>query len=79
MSRQQLRKQKRDLSKKVGKLKAVHGELKTGKLSGVRRKLAFKNLFRLQNELMAAGVIQRPGFFQRAWGRLKATGALIWR
>lgn len=79
MSRQQKRKQKRDLSKKVGKLKAVHNEITTGKLHGPRRSLAFKNLFRLQHELMEAGVIKKPSAFKRAWGSIKATLGVLWR
>ena len=79
LSRQQRRKRKRDLSRQVGKLKAVHNEITTGALKGPRRKLAFKQFFRLQHELMVAGVIKRPGFFKTALGRLKATARLIWR
>ena len=78
MSRQARRAQKRELSKKIGKLKAVHDEITTGGLRGTRRKLAFKSFFRLQHELMQAGVIKRPGFFKTALGRLKATARLIW-
>lgn len=79
MSRQQKRKEKRDLSKKVGKLKATYKTLSEGNLRGPARAIAFKNLFRLQSELMDAGVIKRPNMFKRAWGSIKATARVLWR
>lgn len=72
MNRQLKRKVERDLTKKVGQIKALKQEL-SQPISQAKAKSNYKNLLRLQGDLYAMGAIKRPGPVKTFIGRLKAT------